>query len=297
MIKGFFAGMGAVACMLPCITLGNPGVAVAHALAPATEQSTDAAAKDAENPGTARPDWLSEAEQAFLDSTGGLRPIATYDGDTGLVTIKLKKPGLTFDQIFEVAIGPTYDYYKRTDLVETSFRGEMDGKHYLFTGTVAKKYMLGGSITVASVPVVTRYTVSRKDGRIKITWNKADLETAKRFLTLYKDRLAAAMKGAGIDEDVDEYLEDIIDDLPDTKIIWGRHEYYPETGYYIYQQKAVMQSAVANLIANVAGEADIKGAALKIAYQVLREPAYAGPPGEMGKEVVDMSGATIAAGR
>ncbi len=270
----------------------------ARAQADTAAQPTQSTAVDqVAQPTPARPDWLNSTEQEFLDSTGGLRPIATYDSDSGLVTIKLKKPGLTFDDIFEVAIGPTYDYYKRTDLVETSFRGEMDGKQYLFTGTIAKKYILGGSITVASVPVVTRFTQSRKADHITITWQKAGDETARRFLNKYKDRLAAALKGAGVDEDLDEYLEDILGDLSDTDTIWGRHEYYPATGYYIYQQKALMASAVANLIASVAGESDIKGAALKIGYQVLREPDYAGPPGEPGKKVVDMSGDTICAGR
>jgi len=244
-----------------------------------------------------RPSWISAEEADFLNKTGGLQPVATYDGDTGLVTIKVQKAGLTADQIFEIAIGATYDYYKRTDLVETSFRGTTNGKNYLFTGTVAKKYVWGQAFQVAFVPVVTQLSEYRDDEHIKLTWEKPTQKDAEAFLQAHKAELQKSMKGAGVETSMSEYLEHILKNLPDTDVVWGQHDYYLKSGYYLYQQKVKMTSAVANLITAVAGEDDLKGAALKVAYQVMWEPTLAGAPNAPGPAVTDMRGATIHAGR
>lgn len=265
------AGLGLVGVALPAIA----------------EDPAPAAA-----PAPARPDWLSEAEQAFLDSTGGLRPIATYDKGKGLVTIKLKKAGLTMDAIFKVAVGPTYDYYRHTELVETSFRGSLDGKDYLFTGT----QVLALGAQVAFVPVVSTLTQARDDDKITIAWRKADQATATRMLDANADKLKKAMEGAGVDDSYEEYRKEIDSNLASTQKIVGRHVYYPATGWYIYEQEVVMTGKVSDFIARYAGSDDITGAALKVAYQVLGESARAGGRGTEGAKVQAMDGDTLRPG-
>ncbi len=244
----------------------------------------------------ARPSWISDAEAEFFDKTGGLRPVALFDKGTGTVTIKLRKKGLSADQIVNAAIGPDYDYYKKTDLVETSFRGRFKGADYLFTGTVARVYF-PVKWTVAFVPVVTRLTERREASFINLSWERVDDQSAAAFLKTHEDRLLTVMKRAGIEKRLHEYEESILENIPETSFIWGRHEYYFDSGYYIYQQRVTMSGKMSDVLARYAGSGDIKGAALKIAYQVLQEDALAGPPGQKGKVVVDFSGEKIHAGR
>lgn len=240
----------------------------------------------------ALPSWLTEAEAKFFEETGGMRPIATYDNDVGLVTIKLRKAGLTTGAIFDRAIGKKYDYYRHTALVETSFRGAIEGKEYLFTGTVVPVPLLGNTY----VPVVTHLKRSDDADKITLIWEKVEQAGAERMLDTFSDRLAESMKGAGVDEPLDEYKEMLKGKLKATATVWGQHVYYPSTGWYIYQQKVVMDGKVTDAIARFFGAADIKGAALKIAYQVLGEPKRAGAAGARGPEVVDMAGQKIAPG-
>ena len=245
-----------------------------------------------------RPDWISDAEAKFLDETGGLRPVTSYNSETYQVTIKLMKPGLSQSTVFNRAVGPTYDYYKNTKLVETSFMGKLNGKKYLFTGTVAGKQMpMIGWTQVAFVPAVTTLVQRRNDDRISIEWKKADRETALAMVDANSDRLKEVMAAAGVEDSWEDYREAIADRIDDTQSIWGRHAYYPEKGYYIYEQKVVMQSAMANVIAKVAGEGDIIGAALKVGYQVLGESKMAGASGQPGLAVVDMAGREVSPGR
>ena len=244
-----------------------------------------------------QPDWISDAEAKFFNDTGGLRPIASYDSDNYLVTIKLKKAGLSMDSVYNRAVGPKYDYYKYTKLVETSFAGRLDGKLYLFTGTVAGKVILGKWVEAAFVPVVTRLTSARDADKLTIEWSKSDAATSMRLVDENAERLKAVMADAGVDDSWEDYRAEIEKSLGSTSKIWGRHVYYPETGYYIYQQKAVMESAISNVIAAAAGKGDIIGAALKVGYQVLGEPGRAGPAGELGPEVTAMDGETVEPGR
>lgn len=249
-------------------------------------------------PATApRPDWLTAEEAAFLESTGGLRPVANYDKDEGTVTIKLMKKGLTPAQIYSVAVGKNYDYYKRTDLVETSFKAKHKGKTYLFTGTMARKYVFGTAVGNVFVPVVTSLWDKRTATSIEIGWALADQATAMAILEANKDKLAATMAAAGVEGTPEEYIEKVAKAYGDTKTIIGRHSYESTTGFYLYEQKVVMTSDIANTATKLAGQGDIKGAALKVGYQVINEPRMAGAAMSLGEEVQDMSGETIQAGR
>jgi hypothetical protein len=136
------------------------------------------------------------------------------------------------------------------------------------------------------------------DGSILIEWQKVDHATAERFLRTHtadlKRVMSAKVTRASTPE---EYIAKILDKIDDTQVIRGKHHYYPSTGYYVYEQQAVMTGAVAGWIANNAGAGDITGAALKIAYIMIREPAKAGGSGKEGPKVQTMDKSVISPGK
>lgn len=70
-----------------------------------------------------RPPWISEAEAAWFEETGGLQPVAQFADHT--VTIKLKKPGISKMQFIE-HVSP-FVAYQNTATVETSFECRYQG--------------------------------------------------------------------------------------------------------------------------------------------------------------------------
>lgn len=228
-----------------------------------------------------RPDWISEKEAQWLDQTGGLKPVTDFSDNT--VTIKLKKPGLTDEQIID-HVSP-FNAYKNIGSVETSFECVDQGKRYFYTGTVVM-----GNFSAS----FTQYQIRREGSAVIIEWRQVDKNTALKILRQpeNKQKLAANLRDLGLATSVEAYLDKIENNIGDLENVWGSHKYDLATGYYQYQQHVDFTDWLVKKAVNVAGEPRIIGTALKIGYLIVKEGGRAGQKGQKGKPVQAMNGAT-----
>jgi len=213
-----------------------------------------------------RPSWISENEAKWLDADG-MKPIA-YIVDKDRAIIKLKKPGLTAQQIHS-NIFP-YKPTNQTSSVILSFafkskvknqKGIEEEKDYLFTGTKIK-----GVFTAT----LTSYTENMKNG-YKLSWNQVSITEAMEALTNNKGALAQAMKDDGITDEVDGFLNgNIKNNLKNSVNVTGVNQYDPKTGYYRYEQRVDFKSeAIEGFVHTEKGQMSVMGVALRIAYMTL----------------------------
>lgn len=236
---------------------------------------------------TTRPSWISADEEAWFNraDNDGLQPVATLANNT--VTVKLKKQGLTADDLVSVLI--PHRAWSKTDIVETSFDFTVGSQNYFLTVTVA-----GGDFMAA----ITSYNISVTDNDFYMHWEKVADETAEALIATpeFHAGLRSAMSDAGITEDFDRYLHRVESNISDIGSVTGSHRYNFATGYYQYEQHVFVSSWIKRQAIYAFGSNAIKGAALKTAYGVVNAPSeYYGTRGQQGVAVTDMEGNSLKA--
>lgn len=227
---------------------------------------------------------ITTDENAWL-TANPLHPAVKFDSKNGIVDIKIYKKGLTAAQ-FEQQLLP-FNVYTESSTVEASFDGKgSDGKTvFLYTG-VRAPWPLG------LFPTVTKITNHKNEnGHVKFEWTLATPTEAKDFFSVpaNKARLAQVMAAKKLKGSADDYITEILEDMDCMKSVKGIQEYDVNTGFYHYKQEVTFTDPVTNTLINkMFGSPSIENAALKVAYNTISEPAYAGKWGQKGIAVKAM---------
>lgn len=227
---------------------------------------------------------ITTDENAWLVANP-LHPAVKFDSKNGIVDIKIYKKGLTAAQ-FEKQLLP-FNVYTQSSAVEASFDGlGSDGKTiFLYTG-VRVPWPLG------LFPTVTKITnYKNESGHIKYEWTLATSAEAKSFFSIpaNKAKLTQVMAAKKLKGSADDYITEILEDMDCMKSVKGIQEYDVNTGFYHYKQEVTFTDPVTNTLINkMFGSPSIENAALKVAYNMISEPAYAGKWGQKGLAVKAM---------
>lgn len=214
------------------------------------------------------PPWLAEhAEDAAWLAEAPGEPRAILIMEEGFAQVILYVPQITAQDIVDTVVN--YDVYKRTEAVETAF--ESDG--YFFTGT-----RLLGQFN----PTITDYTIVRRGDALTFSWKHIKKEQAIPWLKERRALVTRALAAAGVDEETDEYIEEIEDRYHVIADVVGHHMY--EGGFYRYSQQAKTKSRFAQGLVDGLGKSMQVAAALKAACYSIGLYDWAGPSGDKGVE-------------
>lgn len=226
------------------------------------------------------PSWLQgrEDDARWLMESGD-RPramISLWDNGTEVV---LYLPGLDVDQI--VAGIEHYAVYDQTDMVESSFCA--DGA--FFTGT-----RLSAPGFDVYTPTVTHYRKEVAPGRLHMWWTLASVEESTAFVRAHRTDMQRSLSAAGLEHDVDEYIEETIEQFGGISAVEGSHRY--ELGFYAYKQEIHSSSRAQEALVRAFGAKPQLRAALKSALFSVGRADLAGPAGEKGPKF-DLRGAEV----
>jgi hypothetical protein len=211
-----------------------------------------------------QPEWLRGDETAARWLAGGdRRAILNLRDNTVEVILCLK--GRDADDIVERVL--RYDVHRRTTDVETSFQA--DG--VFFTGT-----RVAGSFT----PTLTAFELRRSEGAMVLSWRSMPPEDARGWLEEHRPQLREALAEAGVDKDVDRYLEQITKSLDKIALVTGAHEF--QGGWYRYSQRVEIRNALVRTLVERAGRQRQMRAALKAACFSVGMDDWAGSAGHSG---------------
>ena len=149
------------------------------------------------------PSWLvGREDDARWLMEEGERPRALISlGENGVEVI-LHLPGLDPAEILRKI--EEYAVYEQTELVESSFCAS----GAFFTGTRLKAVGID-----VYTPTVTRYWTELGTGRLHMGWDLMPVDASRDYLRAHRDALAASLRRAGLDRDVDAYLAESLDKL------------------------------------------------------------------------------------
>lgn len=215
------------------------------------------------------PSWLADRpdDAAWLQGGTEQAPRALVKLEDNDLEVVLWVPDLTPAGIASSVY--TYDVYKRTEQVETSF--EADGA--FFTGT----RVLGNFS-----PSVTANSKQIGGDSLIISWRLMPQDDAVVWLQKHRKELEASIIRGGLDETVDDYLSEIEDRLHVLAHVEGSHEF--SKGFYRYHQKALTKSRAIQGIVNTLGKGPQMAAGLKAACYSIGKHTWAGAQGKKGVE-------------
>ena len=211
------------------------------------------------------PSWLvGREDDARWLMEEGERPRALISlGENGVEVI-LHLPGLDPAEILRKI--EEYAVYEQTELVESSFCAS----GAFFTGTRLKAVGID-----VYTPTVTRYWTELGTGRLHMGWDLMPVDASRDYLRAHRDALAASLRRAGLDRDVDAYLAESLDKLGAMASVEGSHRY--EHGFYAYSQEVHSASRVQEALVRSFGAKPQLRAALKSAlFSVGREDLAGG---------------------
>jgi len=226
------------------------------------------------------PSWLQgrEADARWLMESGD-RPramISLWDNGTEVV---LYLPGLDTNEIVRGI--ERYAVYEQTEMVESSFC--TDGA--FFTGT----RLTAPGIDVYQ-PTVTSYRKEVAPGKLHMWWTLMPRSEAADYVRAHRDQMARSLRSAGLDRDLDEYIEETVEKLGGISSVEGSHRY--EHGFYSYKQEIHSSSKAQEALVRAFGAKPQLRAALKSALFSIGREDLAGPPGEKGVKF-DLRGAEV----
>lgn len=214
------------------------------------------------------PDWLADhADDARWLAEAPDEPRAILIMEEGFAQVVLYVPNITADQIVNTVVN--YDVYKRTEAVESAF--ESDG--HFFTAT-----RLLGQFN----PTITDYKVVKNGRGLTMSWNHIKKEQAIPWLKERRTHVEKALARAGLDREVDDYIEEVEDRYHVIADVVGSHRY--EGGFYRYSQRATTKSRFAQGLVDGLGKSMQMAAALKAACYSIGKYEWAGPSGQKGPE-------------
>jgi len=216
------------------------------------------------------PSWLQDrAEDARWLAETGENPRAVIELWPSGVEVILYLPGL--DPADVVRRIETYDIWNNTDMVESALC--TDGA--FFTGTRVRL----GALSAFS-PTVTSYRKNVQPTSFSMDWTLMPVDEAKGWLARNKGAFGTMLGAAGLDEDLDDYLEEVHDKLDTISSVEGSHTY--EAGYYRYKQELHSKSRLQESLVRSFGSGPQLRAALKSALFSAGRVDLAGPAGEKG---------------
>lgn len=215
------------------------------------------------------PPWMQRHAEhdSWLRGSTKEQPRAIIEISDSDVEVVLFIPHTTPDQIVQSVY--TYDVYKRTEQVETSFQA--DGA--FFTGT----RVLGNFS-----PTVTANSKQVGTDTLTISWKLMAPEPSMTYIRNHRALVDQAVKAAGLDDTTDEYIEEIGERIDTIASVEGSHEYWK--GYYRYRQVVRPKNSAVAGIVNSLGKSPQMAAALKAACYSTGNHQWAGPEGKKGVE-------------
>ncbi len=225
------------------------------------------------------PSWLTERakDAAWLTETGE-NPRAIIELWPNGVEVVLYLPGLTPSEVVERI--ERYDIWTNTDMVESALCA--DGA--FFTGT---RVSMAGLSSFS--PSVTAYRKDVHADSFSMSWTLLGEEAANAWLERNRSAFTAMLTTAGVDRNVEEYLEEVRGKLGGLASVEGGHTY--ERGFYRYKQEVHSASRLEESLVRSFGAGPQLRAALKSALFSAGRVDLAGKAGEKGV-LFDVRGAS-----
>ena len=225
------------------------------------------------------PSWLADrADDAKWLTEQGENPRALIELWPNGVEVVVYLPGLNPADV--VARIERYDIWNNTDMVESALC--TDGA--FFTGT---RVRIAGISSFS--PTVTSYRKDVGADSFSMNWTLLKEDDASAWLERNKAALASTLSAAGVDREVDDYLEEVRDKLDGLASVEGGHTY--EGGYYRYKQEIHSASRIQESLVRSFGAGPQLKAALKSALFSAGRVDLAGKAGEKGV-LFDVRGAS-----
>ena len=214
------------------------------------------------------PSWLADrADDAKWLAEAPDQPRALLTMEEGFAEVVLYLPEQSPDGVVKTVMN--YDVWKRTEAVEAAF--VTDGA--FFTAT-----RLLGQFN----PTITDSRLQNDGKKLVLSWKHTPKERALPWLEAHRDDLDRAIKTAGLDRELDEYLEEVEARYHVIADVDGSHTF--EGGFYRYSQAAKTSSRFAQGLVDSLGKKMQVAAALKAACYSTGRYDWAGPSGDRGPE-------------
>ncbi len=218
----------------------------------------------------ALPGWLQHrADDVTWLVAEGERPRAIIDLWDNGVEVVLHLPDL--DPAEVVRRIEVYDIYNNTDMVESAYCA--DG--VFFTGS----RLTAPGIDVFS-PTATWYRKEVAADRFTMDWGLLPVDRAAEYVRAHRAEMEASLRAAGVDKEVDAYIEETVERLGVVASVEGSHRY--EGGFYAYKQEIHSANRVHEALVRSFGAKPQLRAALKSALFSTGQLELAGMAGEKG---------------